>query len=92
MAGPVAYGCYCHTGCYLYIRAAASLAVQRDIGDRHHQAVSVHRLGRGLRQAGGFREAYELFTEALELCEELREAERAVEIRADLAAMTDQRR
>jgi Tetratricopeptide repeat len=70
----------------------ASLTVGRDIGDRHHQAVSLHRFGRGQRQAGDLRLAYELFTEALKLCEELGETKRAAEIRVDLASMSEEGR
>jgi tetratricopeptide (TPR) repeat protein/transcriptional regulator with XRE-family HTH domain len=70
----------------------ASLTIGRDTGDRHHQAVSLHRFGRGQRQAGDLRLAYELFTEALKLCEELGETKRAAEIRVDLASMSEEGR
>jgi hypothetical protein len=70
-------------GCHL-----EALAVQRDIGDRRGQTLTLHRLGLTQQRAGTPGEARESLSEALHLLEDLGEDARSAQVRADLAKFT----
>jgi tetratricopeptide (TPR) repeat protein/transcriptional regulator with XRE-family HTH domain len=64
-----------------------ALKIGRDASNRYHVAVTLYRFGRARREAGDRQLAHELFTEALQLCEDLGETKRAAEIQADLGSL-----
>jgi tetratricopeptide (TPR) repeat protein/DNA-binding XRE family transcriptional regulator len=66
-----------------------SAVIYRDVGDRLFQAITLQRLGHSQRLAGDIGQARRLFTEALQLCDELGETKRAAEARVDLASLAD---
>ena len=66
-------------GCY-----QESLAI-RHIADRRGQATTLRRLAMASQQSGDARQAVELLTEALRLCEELGDHAEASEVTASLA-------
>jgi DNA-binding SARP family transcriptional activator len=67
-------------GCY-----QESRAIQRAIADRRGQATTLRRLAMASQRSGDARQAVELLTEALRLCEELGDHAEASEVRASLA-------
>ncbi len=67
----------------------AALAMERDSGNRYHEAVALQRLGRVRRETGNHQLARGLFVEALQLWEELGEVKRTAEIETDLASLPE---
>lgn len=67
-----------------------SLAIRRDIADRHGQATTLRRLAGASLRTGDSRQAVELLSEALRLCEELGDHVEESEVRASLAQIMSQ--